>query len=224
MDGDWSRAEVEVTQQDGTACVVVTGSGDLEAGHRAGLPVPVAGHDARGWPDVGLRDPVIADAQAQLPGLRPCGFHSPYEAAAWSVLSQRIRILHAARLRDDLVSRHGDDGITDDSAGLFDDGMIGSVGTPTGYAALGPRELFATDLGMGTMGAGDISLAAGAVGPDVVGVAYRSRVHGVVTATVEGGRFALWFPGDELKDRPSGGVEVDVTYRDGQTDTSRLIL
>jgi DNA-3-methyladenine glycosylase II len=66
--------------------------------------------DARGWPDVAGRDPVVADAQARLPGLRPCGFHSPYEAAAWSVLSQRIRIVQAARLRDDLVGRHGDDG------------------------------------------------------------------------------------------------------------------
>ncbi len=37
-------------------------------------------------------------------------FHSPCEAAAWSVLSQRIRIVQAARLRGDLVDRHGDDG------------------------------------------------------------------------------------------------------------------
>ena len=63
--------------------------------------------DARRWPDVARRDPVMADAQAALPGLRPCGFHSPYEAAAWSVLSQRIRIVQAARLRDELVARHG---------------------------------------------------------------------------------------------------------------------
>ena len=66
--------------------------------------------DARDWPDVGVRDQVIADAQATLPGLRPCGFHSPYEAAVWSVLSQRIRIQQAARLRDLIVERHGDGG------------------------------------------------------------------------------------------------------------------
>ena len=42
---------------------------------------------------------MIGGAQARLPGLRPCGFHSPYEAAAWSVLAQRLRILQAARLR-----------------------------------------------------------------------------------------------------------------------------
>ena len=66
--------------------------------------------DARTWPAVGERDAVIADAQRQLPGLRPCGFHSPYEAAAWAVLSQRMRIVQAARLRAHLVHEHGDDG------------------------------------------------------------------------------------------------------------------
>jgi DNA-3-methyladenine glycosylase II len=66
--------------------------------------------DARGWPEVGRRDPVIASAQARLPGLRPCGFHSPYEAAAWTVLSQRLRISQAARLRAELIARHGQDG------------------------------------------------------------------------------------------------------------------
>ena len=86
------------------------GDGDLDAaaaqvGRFLSLDV-----DARGWPDVGDRDPVIADAQRRLPGLRPCGFHSPYEAAAWSVLSQRVRMVQAAQMRDDLVARHGDDG------------------------------------------------------------------------------------------------------------------
>jgi DNA-3-methyladenine glycosylase II len=45
-----------------------------------------------------------------MPGLRPCGFHPPYEAAAWATLSPRIRIRQAARLRDNLIHRHGQDG------------------------------------------------------------------------------------------------------------------
>ncbi len=111
-DSDWRRAEVRVTQQDNTARLAVTGDGDLDAAAAQAcrflfLSLDI---DARGWPTVARRDPVIADAQAQLPGLRPCGFHCPYEAAAWSVLSQRIRITQAARLRDDLVARHGEDG------------------------------------------------------------------------------------------------------------------
>lgn len=110
VEGDWRRAEVEVTQQGDTARVVVTGGGDLEAAVRQACRFLSLDVDARAWPDVARRDSVVADAQARLPGLRPCGFHCPYEAAAWAVLSQRIRIVQAARLRDDLVRRHGEDG------------------------------------------------------------------------------------------------------------------
>jgi DNA-3-methyladenine glycosylase II len=109
-EADWSRAEVVVTQQHGAAHLAVTGNGDLEAVAAQACRFLSLDVDARGWPDVAVRDPVIAVAQAQLPGLRPCGFHSAYEAAAWSVLSQRVRIVQAARLRDELVARHGDRG------------------------------------------------------------------------------------------------------------------
>lgn len=110
VEGGWSRAAVEVTQRDDTAHIVVTGGGDLAAAAQQTSRFLALDVDASGWPDVGHRDPIIADAQTQLPGLRPCGFHSPYEAAAWSVLSQRVRIVQAARLRADLISRHGDQG------------------------------------------------------------------------------------------------------------------
>jgi DNA-3-methyladenine glycosylase II len=110
VEADWSRAEAEVTQHADKATVAVTGDGDLDAaaaqvGRFLALDV-----DAGDWPAVGRRDPVIADAQRRLPGLRPCGFHSPYEAASWAVLSQRLRIVQAARLREDLIARFGDDG------------------------------------------------------------------------------------------------------------------
>lgn len=110
VEADWSRAVADVTQNDDVAHITLTGDGDLDAAANQVRRFLALDVDASGWPDVGRRDPVIAEAQAQLPGLRPCGFHSPYEAAAWSVLSQRIRITQAARLRNDLVERHGDDG------------------------------------------------------------------------------------------------------------------
>ena len=63
----------------------------------------------------------------------------------------------------------GEDGfsalcITDDAVHLFSNGMIGSVGKPADHTTPGPRELIATDLGTGSMDAGEISLAAGAAG------------------------------------------------------------
>jgi DNA-3-methyladenine glycosylase II len=110
VEADWSAASATVTQDGATATIAVEGDGDLDAaaaqvGRFLSLDV-----DATGWPAVGERDPVIADAQRRLPGLRPCGFHSPYEAAAWSVLSQRIRIVQAAKLRQQIIDEHGDGG------------------------------------------------------------------------------------------------------------------
>jgi DNA-3-methyladenine glycosylase II len=109
-EGDWRRAEVEVSQAEATARLMVSGDGDLEAATAQACRFLALDADARGWPEVGRRDPVIGDAQAQLPGLRPCGFHSPYEAAAWAVLAQRLRIAQAARLRAELIARHGENG------------------------------------------------------------------------------------------------------------------
>lgn len=110
VEADSSRAEVVVSQRGETAYLALAGDGDLDAAAIQVARFLSLDVDARGWPAVGERDPVIGQAQRQLSGLRPCGFHSPYEAAAWSVLSQRIRIAQAARLRQDLVDRHGDRG------------------------------------------------------------------------------------------------------------------
>jgi hypothetical protein len=112
--------------------------------------------------------------------------------------------------------------ITDASTGWFRKDMIGSAGVATGLDPVGARGVVATDLGTGTMAAGDISLAAGFAGPQVAGIALHTESHGVVTATIAGGRFALWFPGDELENRDT--VAVDVTYTDGSTAPVKLEL
>jgi len=109
-EGDWQRTEARVTQAGDTAVARLSGDGDLDAAAAQVRRILALDVDGRDWPEAGRRDPVIADAQARLPGLRLCGFHSPYEAAAWAVLSQRLRIVQAARLRAELVARHGQDG------------------------------------------------------------------------------------------------------------------
>lgn len=110
VEHDWSRAQVSVEQHGVNAKLILRGDGDLDAAATQVSRFLSLDVDAREWPRVGERDPVIARAQANLPGLRPCGFYSPYEAAAWSVLSQRIRIVQAAKLRDDIVHNHGENG------------------------------------------------------------------------------------------------------------------
>lgn len=110
VEADWSRAQAAVRQRESEASISVTGNGDLDQAADQVARFLSLDVDACGWVDVAERDPVIAELQQELPGLRPCGFHSPYEAAVWAVLSQRLRIVQAARLRDDIVQRHGDDG------------------------------------------------------------------------------------------------------------------
>jgi len=107
---DWTPVAVSVRQEGRTAHLTVTGDGDLEAAAVQTGRFLCLDIDARGWPAVGDRDPVIHAAQQALPGLRPCGFHSPYEAAVWAVLSQRLRITQAARLRAGLIEQHGRNG------------------------------------------------------------------------------------------------------------------
>jgi DNA-3-methyladenine glycosylase II len=72
--------------------------------------------DGSGFAAVGERDPVVGDLQRRYPGLRPVSFHSPYEAACWTILSHRIRVVQAARLREQLAERFGTpvdvDGVT----------------------------------------------------------------------------------------------------------------
>nr|WP_296073447.1 hypothetical protein [uncultured Actinoplanes sp.] len=107
VEADWSRAWVSVRQDGPTAELTVDGDGDLDAAATQTARFLSLDVDGREWPAVGERDAVIGAAQRELPGLRPCGFHSPYEAAVWAVLSQRIRIVQAAKLREGLL----DDGV-----------------------------------------------------------------------------------------------------------------
>jgi len=109
-DTDWTRVDAVIAQESDSAHITVTGSGDLEAATaqvRRFMSIDIDGSD---WPAVGDRDPVIADAQRRLPGFRPCGFFSPYEAAVWSVLSQRVQMRQAVVIKKRLTDEHGDAG------------------------------------------------------------------------------------------------------------------
>lgn len=64
-------------------------------------------HDARGYEAIGERDPVVARLLEVAPGLRPPLFHSPYEAAFWSIISARRPTSQMIAVRDRLAREHG---------------------------------------------------------------------------------------------------------------------
>jgi DNA-3-methyladenine glycosylase II len=64
--------------------------------------------DGSGFPAVGERDPVLGEVQRRYPGLRPVGFWSPYEAAAWTIIGHRIRITQAAAVKARMAKELGE--------------------------------------------------------------------------------------------------------------------
>ncbi|WP_369217413.1 DNA-3-methyladenine glycosylase family protein, partial [Streptomyces flavofungini] len=62
--------------------------------------------DATGFPAL-AEDPVVAGLMADYPGLRPVCFHSPYEAAAWAIIGNRVRMARAAAIKARIAQRHG---------------------------------------------------------------------------------------------------------------------
>ncbi len=64
--------------------------------------------DGSGFPAVGERDPVVGEVQRRYPGLRPVGFWSPYEAAAWTIIGHRIRITQAAAVKARMAEELGE--------------------------------------------------------------------------------------------------------------------
>ena len=107
LDGDFTPVAVSLRFVDGRLHGEVAGTDRIDA---------VAGQVARlfsldvdgsGYADVARRDPALAPVMAALPGLRPVCFTSPYETAAWAILSARISMAQAARVQDQLIAEHG---------------------------------------------------------------------------------------------------------------------
>ena len=63
--------------------------------------------DGSAFQAVGERDAVVGNMQRRYPGLRPVCFYSTYEAGAWILISHRIRITQAARLKARIAEELG---------------------------------------------------------------------------------------------------------------------
>ncbi|GAC1460693.1 MAG: DNA-3-methyladenine glycosylase [Candidatus Limnocylindrales bacterium] len=107
LDDFSGQAGVEVRQDAAGVHCTIVGSDAVDAISTQVARVLSLDHDATGFVAVGRRDPVIKRLQAAAPGLRPPLFYSPYEAAAWSVLSARQPEQVMRRVRQHLSDVHG---------------------------------------------------------------------------------------------------------------------
>jgi DNA-3-methyladenine glycosylase II len=113
MDGDWRTVGVHLQQEqedDGVVVGEVVGdpAADPQAIRAQVARILSLDVDGTGFPLVGQRDPVVHRLQQHYPGLRPVTFWSPYEAAAWTVIGQRIRITQAARIKARMAQQLGE--------------------------------------------------------------------------------------------------------------------
>jgi len=105
IDGGEGYAGVVVRQprdEGRLECEVHAEGGGLALIERQVARVLSLDHDGEAFLEVGARDPVIGELQRLHPGQRPVLFYSPYEGAAWSVISARRQPAVAAALRQEL--------------------------------------------------------------------------------------------------------------------------
>jgi DNA-3-methyladenine glycosylase II len=114
LDGTFEPVGAAVREVPDGLDVEVVGTADVAAAANQIARVFSLDHDGSGFPAIGDRDPAFGAIQRALPGLRPVCFTSPYECAAWGVISQRISMRQAAMIQDRLV---GDAGSTLEVAG-----------------------------------------------------------------------------------------------------------
>jgi DNA-3-methyladenine glycosylase II len=108
-----------VDGSDATVGVCLQAEGDAVNGEIVGNADPAAVQkqvarifsldvDGTAFVEVAHRDPVVGELQARYPGLRPISFYSPYEAGAWALMSQRVQMIQAARIKARMAEELGE--------------------------------------------------------------------------------------------------------------------
>src|ERR1700733_15751849 len=109
VDGDWRTVQVTVCQDEEAIHAQFGDQPPPDLAREAARDlerVLCLDVDGTGFAALGERDRVVGALQRRFPGLRPVLFYTPYEAAAWAIIGQRIRMTQAAlikaRLGDEL--------------------------------------------------------------------------------------------------------------------------
>jgi DNA-3-methyladenine glycosylase II len=124
VDGTFAPAAAAAWWCDGALCGSVSAGADAAAVTRQVARMFSLDIDATDYPAVGRRDLAIGRVMRAHAGLRPVLFPSPYEAAVWAVISQRIAQPQASRAKVALSEASGD-------ALVVDGATVRCLPTPT---------------------------------------------------------------------------------------------
>ncbi len=116
VEGDWKPVGVCLRETATGVWASIYGAADRQTLRAQLARILSIDIDGSRFAAVGERDPVIGRLQHRHPGLRPVCFFSPYEAAAWALISHRVRIVQAAQAKERItrelghpVDIHGDE-------------------------------------------------------------------------------------------------------------------
>jgi len=102
------HARVHLAQRsDGTITAAVDSAADADPVLGQVRRILSLDRPAAGWLAAGERDPVLGGLQREHDWLRPVLFHSPYEAAAWSIISARRYRTQATSVRTRICAAVG---------------------------------------------------------------------------------------------------------------------
>ena len=94
-------------RSDGAITAAIESDADPDTVLRQALRILSLDHPAGPWAALGERDPVLGALQREHDWLRPVLFHSPYEAAAWSIISARRYRAQATAVRARICAELG---------------------------------------------------------------------------------------------------------------------
>jgi DNA-3-methyladenine glycosylase II len=108
LDRSFEPVAVQLRETPASVIAEVAGTRDAErVAHQVarmlGLDV-----DGKAWLEVGQRDPIVGKLQREFPGFFTAAKASPYDAAAWGVISPRMNMRAAANLKLRICERVGD--------------------------------------------------------------------------------------------------------------------
>lgn len=108
LDESFEAVAVELTQTGERVIGELSGSEDADRATRQVERMLGLSADGDQWLDVGRKDPVVGKLQREFPGFFCAAKPSPYDAAAWGVISPRMSMRVAARLKMAISAKHGD--------------------------------------------------------------------------------------------------------------------
>jgi DNA-3-methyladenine glycosylase II len=109
LDKTFAPVAVVLTQgDDKVVSGQVFGGASVDAVQKQVARILALDHDGTDWDALVRNEGTLFRLLQSYPGFRPVSFPSPYEAAAWGVLAQRVPMRHAANVKRKLATEAGD--------------------------------------------------------------------------------------------------------------------